>query len=144
MVKTHNTSSDTSTLLTPPTPKLDDPLLVFSLHSVAPPDLGANFKQSLPTIIYEDNTAAIEMINSGKPTNGTRHVDIQLFAIQEWKDRGDIILQHIPGIVNIADALTKALGWILHNRHICRAMGHFFPPWKKSPSWTQSKPTTST
>jgi Reverse transcriptase (RNA-dependent DNA polymerase) len=107
-------------------------------------DLGANFKQSIPTIIYEDNTAAIEMINAGKPTNRTRHVDIQLFAIKEWKDRGDIILQHIPGIVNIADALTKALGWILHNRHIRRAMNHFFPPWKKSPSWTQSKPTTST
>jgi Reverse transcriptase (RNA-dependent DNA polymerase) len=98
-------------------------------------ELGDNFKLKTPTIIYEDNTAAIEMINAGKPTNRTRHVDIQLFAIQEWKNRGDIVLAHIPGIINIADSLTKALGWILHNRHVRRAMGHFYPPWKKFTSW---------
>jgi Reverse transcriptase (RNA-dependent DNA polymerase) len=81
-------------------------------------ELGDDYKIKSPTIIYEDNTAAIDMINAGKPTNQTRHFDIQLFAIQEWKNRGDIILSHIPGIINIADALTKALGWILHNRHV--------------------------
>jgi hypothetical protein len=64
------------------------------------------------------------MINAGKPTNRTRHVDIQLFAIQEWKNRGDIILSHIPGIINIADALTKALGWILHHGFTPRSLPH--------------------
>jgi hypothetical protein len=107
-------------------------------------ELGDNYKIKTPTIVYEDSTAAIEMINAGKPTNRTRHVDIQLFAIQELKNRGDIVLSYIPGIINIANALTKALGWILHNRHVRRAMGHFYPPWKKFTSWIQTTITPPT
>jgi hypothetical protein len=72
--------------------------------------------------MYEDNAAAILMINSSKPTPRSRHIDIQHFAIQEWKLRGDIILSHLAGILNIADVLTKCLGWILHSRHIRRAI----------------------
>jgi hypothetical protein len=87
------------------------------------------FPQIGPTILYEDNQATILMVNASKPTTRSRHIDIQHFAIQSWKDRGDIILQHIPGVINPADALTKALGWVLHQRHVRRAMGHYgLPP----------------
>jgi hypothetical protein len=102
------------------------------------------YKNTFPTILYKDNTTAIEMINSGKPTNRTWHVDIQLVTIKEWKNSGDIILAHIPGIINIANALTKALGWVLHNCHNCRAMGHFFPPWTRFTSWLTQKIHPST
>ena len=85
-------------------------------------DLG--FPQLGPTTLYEDNQAAILMVNASKPTSRSRHIAIQHFAIQEWKENGDILLEHIPGIINPADALTKALGWILHSRHVRRAMGH--------------------
>ena len=34
---------------------------------------------------------------------------------------------HIPGVINISDAMTKAVGWILHIRHNHRAMGHHLP-----------------
>jgi hypothetical protein len=30
-------------------------------------------------------------------------------------------------VVNTADALTKALGWILHHRHCRFMMGHYRP-----------------
>ena len=30
-----------------------------------------------------------------------------------------------PGKLNPSDALTKPLGWTLHNRHARRLMGHF-------------------
>ena len=83
------------------------------------------FPQLAPTKLYEDNQATILMVNASKPTARSRHIDIQHFAIQEWKRQGDIILEHIPGIINPADALTKALGWILHRRHVRRAMGHY-------------------
>jgi hypothetical protein len=89
-------------------------------------DLG--FPQDEPTPIYEDNMSAIKMINARIPTERSRHIDIQHFAIQDWKEQGDIILIHIPGIINPADDLTKALGWILHSRHARRLMGHYKVP----------------
>jgi hypothetical protein len=56
-----------------------------------------------------DNKAAIAMINEHKPTTRSCHIDIQHFAIQEWRQRGDIIMHHIAGIINPSDQATKAL-----------------------------------
>jgi hypothetical protein len=106
-------------------------------------DLGPKYAQDKPTTIYEDNAAAILMINSSKPTPRSRHIDIQHFAIQEWKLRGDIILSHLAGILNLADVLTKCLGWILHSRHIRRAMGHHPPAWLLPP-WPNLKSSIKT
>ena len=83
-----------------------------------------SFPQHEATPIYEDNAASILIVNAGKPTPRTRHIDIQYFAIQEWKARGLLLLLAIAGIINIADALTKALAWILQHRHVRRTMGH--------------------
>jgi hypothetical protein len=84
-----------------------------------------NFPPEGPTLIYEDNLSAIQIINARQPTDRSRHIDIQYFAIQDWKENGDILLAHIPGIINPADDLTKPLGWILHARHSRRLMGHY-------------------
>jgi Reverse transcriptase (RNA-dependent DNA polymerase)/GAG-pre-integrase domain len=90
-------------------------------------DLG--YIQREPTRLYEDNAAAILMINARRPTPRSRHIDIQHFAIQEWKAAGEILLEHIPGIINSADSLTKSLGMTLHFRHVRRLMGHHGAPW---------------
>ena len=85
------------------------------LHALAPG----------PTELFIDNRAALDMINESRPTPRARHIEIQHFAIQEWRRQGDIIMRHIPGIVNPSDDLTKVLGWILHARHSRRSMGHY-------------------
>jgi hypothetical protein len=87
--------------------------------------LELGFPQDDPTIMYEDNMSALKMINARVPTERSRHIDIQHFAIQDWKDQGDIVMEHIPGVINPADDLTKALGWVLHSRHARRVMGHY-------------------
>ncbi len=92
--------------------------LRFILH-----ELG--FPQLSPTPIYEDNISAINMVNSRVPTERSRHIDIQYFAIQDWKDNGDIEMRHASGIINSADDMTKPLGWVLHHRHCRRTMGHY-------------------
>ncbi len=76
------------------------------------------YKQKHANVIYEDNMAMIGMINAKKPTDRTRHTNIQHFAIQDWRDRNLIVMRHIAGTINPADALTKALGWVLHHRHV--------------------------
>jgi len=84
------------------------------LHSILK-DL--EFAQEQPTVLYEDNEAAIAMINQRKPTTCSHHIDVQFFAIQEWHKQGHIQMKHISGILNMANDSTKALGWILHYHH---------------------------
>ena len=88
-----------------------------------------NYTQLEPTLLYEDNEAAILMINASRPTPRACHIDIQHFVIQEWKANDDIILCHIPGIINPADALTKSLGSMLHYCHVRCMMGHYAAQW---------------
>jgi hypothetical protein len=88
---------------------------------------------SAPTVLHIDNQAAIAMINENKPTQRSRHIDIQHFAIQEWRAAGHLRTAHIAGILNPADQQTKALGSTLHARHARRAMGHFGSPVRRSP-----------
>jgi len=82
------------------------------------------FKQDGPTPIYEDNKPTIDIVNSKKPTQRSRHIDIRFFAIQDWMDNRDISMHHISGVINPADDLTKPLGWVLHARHARFMMGH--------------------
>jgi hypothetical protein len=87
------------------------------------------FPQEAPSPIFGDNLSSIMMANNIRPTDRTRHMDIRWFALQEWihVDK-DIIVIHISGIINPADALTKALAWLKHHRHMSRAMGHLGSP----------------
>ena len=83
------------------------------------------FLQLKPTRIFEDNASTIKIVNARVPTERTRHIYIRFFAIQAWKEQGDVILLHIPGVINPSDDLTKPLGWVLHSRHAPRLMGHY-------------------
>ncbi len=47
-------------------------------------------------------------------------------------------MEHLPGIINPSNDLTKPLGWVLHHRHARRSMGHF---WIGSPDSTSNAPT---
>ena len=67
------------------------------------------------------------MINAKVPTERLHHINIQHFAIQDWKDAGDLIMQHICGTINASDNLTKPLGWKLHEQHARLLMGHYNP-----------------
>ncbi len=89
--------------------------------------LELGFPPDGPTVLYEDNQAAIAMINENKPTPRSRHIDIQWFAINEWRRNKEIILRFIPGVINVADQGTKPLSWVLLSRHVRRAMGHHDP-----------------
>ena len=95
--------------------------LRFILH-----ELG--YTQTKPTPIYEDSDSAIKIVNHSRPTDRSRHVEIRYFVLQHWRLMKDIILIHLPGVVNPVDMLTKALGWVLHHRHAPYLMGHYGNP----------------
>ena len=91
---------------------------------------GIGRKQKGPSPTREDNMAAIMMVNQSHPTKRTRHIDTQWFATQEWKERGDIILQYVNmKDTNSLDGFTKALGRLLHGRCSNKAMGLYGSPY---------------
>jgi hypothetical protein len=76
------------------------------------------FPQLAPTPLHEDNESTIKMVkmvNADKPTKQSRHIDIQYFAIQDWRKAGHIFLTNLRGIMNPSNALTKSVGWVLHS-----------------------------
>jgi len=90
---------------------------------------GLGFQQQGPTPVYIDNAATLLIANAERPTPRTRHMDIRWFAIQYWVALGLIVLEHIPGVHNIADVFTKILGWVLHTRHTRQLMGYNGSPY---------------
>ena len=78
-----------------------------------------------PTKLLIDNEAALKVINECRPTPRVRHIDIQHFAIQQWRKWGLVVMEHLPGLINASDDLTKPLSWVLHGRHARRNMGHY-------------------
>jgi len=90
--------------------------------------LELGYPQDGPTPLYEDNQAAIAMINEDKPTSRSRHIEIQHYAILGWRKNANIVMRCIPTTINPADASTKALSWTLFSCHVRRAMGHYGSP----------------
>ena len=56
-----------------------------------------------PTIIYEDNEACINVVNSRHPTKRTRHIETPYFQVQDWREQDVISLTHIRGIIHPSD-----------------------------------------
>jgi transposase InsO family protein len=70
-----------------------------------------------PTIIYEDNQAAIKFIRSKETHGKLKHIDIKHLFLREKIDDKDISLQFIPSKDNPADITTKSLPKTLFQRH---------------------------
>ncbi len=70
-------------------------------------DLG--FKESEPTVIFEDNQGCIAL--SGNPVfhKRTKHIDIRFHFIRERVASGEIDIKYIPTEHQLADVLTKTL-----------------------------------
>jgi hypothetical protein len=79
------------------------------------------------TTLYEDNQGALLMAQAGKPTKRTRHVDLKVFALQDWVEHDLLSVERINTADNPSDAFTKALGRTLFYRHTDFMMGKVVP-----------------
>ena len=58
----------------------------------------------LTDIYIDDNLSASKIINDNcYPNERTCHMDLRIFSIQDWREAGDIIMKHIPGVINPLD-----------------------------------------
>jgi hypothetical protein len=81
-----------------------------------------------PTPMGEDNQGTIMIAHHRRPSGHTRHMDLQLFATQEWVQQGLMTFFKVNGQTNPVDALSKVLYRILHRRHFDRMMGYYDSP----------------
>jgi hypothetical protein len=63
-----------------------------------------------PTILKEDNEAAIAISEKHQRTPRTKHIDVQYFAICEDVRRGDFRIEPVASAENVSDTFTKGLG----------------------------------
>jgi hypothetical protein len=68
-----------------------------------------NGEEMPTTTVFEDNTAAIQILNDGcKATSSTKHMEVRFFVAREAIQNGELQLKYIPTEYQLADALTKA------------------------------------
>ena len=67
------------------------------------------FKTLRPITIYEDNKAAILFLDHSGNHRRSKHIDIRKYFIREAVINGEIKLEYIPTLDQLADGLTKAL-----------------------------------
>jgi hypothetical protein len=66
----------------------------------------------------------IEFIKGNGVAKGVRHIELRMWFTREKYQRGNILLEHMPGKILPADKLTK-LGNIEEHRSFVRTiMGH--------------------
>ena len=68
-----------------------------------------HFSKSESITLYEDNQAAIALVNDHRFSERTKHVAIRYFFIRELISDGQFSVQYCPTENMIADIFTKAL-----------------------------------
>ena len=77
--------------------------------------IGANLQ--LPIVIFEDNTAAIQMAANPTSTSRTRHISLQYHYVRELVQKGILVVQHLVSPQQLADIFTKPLSKEVFRRH---------------------------
>jgi hypothetical protein len=80
---------------------------------------------SLPVQVYQDNQAAIQLIERGRPAaEQTRHIEIGYFWVADLALRGHIVIEFCPTLAMIADFFTKPLQGALFTKLRACVLGH--------------------
>ena len=62
-----------------------------------------------PARIEGDNKSATEFAKNAGCNMRTKHISVRYYFLKELLALGRLLLEHIPGITNVADLLTKGL-----------------------------------
>jgi hypothetical protein len=65
---------------------------------------------SIPAVpIYEDNQAAIALLERGAGAGSTRHINIRYFWLSDRVKSGELSIRYVPTSDMVADMFTKPL-----------------------------------
>jgi hypothetical protein len=69
------------------------------------------FGDESPTLLFEDNKAAIDLSVNPCSRGHTKHIHRRWHYVRQCNDDGTVMLSKVPGTANPADAFTKALAY---------------------------------
>eukprot|EP00961_Rhodomonas_salina_P225495 3048814-Rhodomonas_salina.1 len=78
---------------------------------------GLGYEQTAPTIVWEDNTACIQIANNPVNHKFTRHIDVRHYFVRDLVLDTVLTLVKCASTLNVADTLTKSLpspSFLLH------------------------------
>ena len=78
--------------------------------------------QEKPTVLYVDNSGAVELSRDRKSCHRSRHVDRRYFKVRELYFQDVLRVEHVSTHDNVADLLTKPLQQSAFEKHRVRAM----------------------
>jgi hypothetical protein len=85
-------------------------------------ELGYSSKH--PTLMYEDNKSAIQIVANGNDKGRTKHMDVRYHLIRELVQSNTIQVQYMPTESMVADILTKPLDSKLFLKFQTDLLGH--------------------
>ena len=62
-----------------------------------------------PTVLQCDNTSAVSLADHSGAFERTKHFDLKYLRIREYQEANEVIVEWVPAIRQLADALTKNL-----------------------------------
>jgi hypothetical protein len=74
------------------------------------------FPQPEATLLYCDNLGTVSCTHDPHSHSRMKHIDIRAHFIRDCVNHGVVDVQHIPGIENPSDLLTKPLDRIVHEK----------------------------
>ena len=72
--------------------------------------------QAKPTVIYQDNRAAIDMSKNPVKHKSMKHIDLRFNKIRELVEDGVVEMRWLSTEEMLADVLTKPLGFVKHQK----------------------------
>jgi len=75
-----------------------------------------------PTVLYVDNSGAVELSKDLKSCKRSRHIERRFLKVRELVAQGHIVVKYCPTEENHADVLTKGLPAAVHLKHATALM----------------------
>jgi hypothetical protein len=69
------------------------------------------------SILHEDNTGAIFMVNNSQVGARTKHIDIRHHHVKDMVEEKELVVKYIKSELNPADIMTKNVREVIHNAH---------------------------
>ncbi|KAG2781450.1 hypothetical protein PC129_g20327 [Phytophthora cactorum] len=69
-----------------------------------------------PTVLYQDNQAAITVLTEIKGNNKTKSVNLKYHKARDYHERGEFEARYCPSTDMLADVSTKPLGLTLFKK----------------------------
>ena len=81
-------------------------------------------KVELPMMVECDNKGAVDLVNGHGVSENTKHIDVRILHVRDFKDKGFIIVKWTPTESNEADIGTKNTSYATFTKHLPRFVGN--------------------